>query len=366
MDQSPHKIESLHSDVEASFRCSSCEKFLHPPIRMCDKGHNMCDACRNQTCSVCHSHVGENSNTKIEALMKHFRVGVPCKYQPAGCADEAEIGALTLHEEGCPFRQVKCLVLNCRADIVFNQLETHMTEEEHRDLEGGTWVAKKASALQNHKIADLLRDKGKRSEPELQDAFKYMVTGTEVIRGRDYNYYGHEFSNYTERIVSHNVGGKVQVRWADSDKLYEYRNGADGKFDLKVTKSQWEYPFAIRSWVQSGTRFFANMFLGRDEFCYVWVTAAGRMTTAQKFRAEIRISSAKLPECSSVYFRPVDHLDSDILSSTSPENFNACLRVDQNEVYKHTKGGEVPFVPITCKVFEKVFVNLDKADSEEK
>ena len=50
-------------------------------------------------------------------------------------------------------------------------------------------------------------------------------------------------------------------------------------------------------------RFFATLFIGKDELWHSWVTAACGKTAAIKFRAEIRLSSSNTPECSNVYYR---------------------------------------------------------------
>ena len=46
------------------------------------------------------------------------------------------------HEEDCPFRDIKCVVLNCYKDMKFNGLEDHMAEL-HEDMMAGEWVIQK-------------------------------------------------------------------------------------------------------------------------------------------------------------------------------------------------------------------------------
>ena len=400
MEQPADKFVKLSSEIEKSFRCCACEKFLHPEIRMCNNGHNMCEEClleNGSSCHICHQYVEDTSNTQIEALMKQFQVAVPCKNHRSGCTEEVQIGALNLHEVECQFRDVSCVVLDCGSRIIFNQLENHMAEE-HQDLEGGTWVLKKASVIKGSSISKILESKGRRSEPLIeqicsnellfQDAMEHMVPGTEVVRGRDYWYPGHECSNSfvgglplpddpvrkedTGRVLSRYEDVHVDVTWGSSNKSYKYRMGAGGRYDLRVAESHWDFPFAIRTWRQSNTRFFATLFIGTDKLWHVWVTAATGKTAAEKFRAETRLASSHLPECSSIYYRPVDHLGSGILDSTSEKiYFSTCLSVHKNEVSKHDGGvmnalSKDMAVPFTCKVFEKVFVTLDKEDIEEK
>ena len=60
----------------------------------------------------------------------------------------------------------------------------------------------------------------------------------------------------------------------------------------------------MRSWRHGGTRFFATLLTEADSFWTLWVTAACGKTAAEKFRAEIRLSSNLMPECNNVYYRP--------------------------------------------------------------
>ena len=64
--------------------------------------------------------------------------------------------------------------------------------------------------------------------------------------------------------------------------------------------------YAMRSWRHGGTRFYATLLTGRgrDSFWKLWVTAACGKTAAEKFRAEIRLSSNLVPECNDVHYRP--------------------------------------------------------------
>ena len=128
--------------------------------------------------------------------------------------------------------------------------------------------------------------------------------------------------------------------------------------------------FAIRTWQHSNVRFFATLFIGKEDFWRIMVSAACGKTMAAKFRAEIRLASSSIPECSNVYYRPVEHFDSEILTS-SVENFTACLDIHKKVVAKQTDGKVTSLfvtpedIPFTCQVYKKVFA-FDKEDIEEK
>ena len=134
--------------------------------------------------------------------------------------------------------------------------------------------------------------------------------------------------------------------------------------------------YAMRSWRHGETRFFATLLTGDGSFWQLWLTAACGKTAADKFRAEIRLSSSLMPKCNSMYYWPVLHFESPILiekTSIAIDGYAACLQVHQKIVRKHIK--RVVTIadlladttnPFTVNVYEKVFLTPDKADIEEK
>ena len=157
-----------------------------------------------------------------------------------------------------------------------------------------------------------------------------------------------------------------------SRKTYSYTMGYKGRYDLKLQSPKTE-PIAIRTWRHSDIRFFATLFLGGDDFWHIMVSAACGKNTAAKFRAEIRLTSQDLPECSNVYHRPLEHLETDIaLNTMTMKNHTACLDVHKIVLESQTRGKvtslqiEPEDIPFTCHVYEKVFVTFDKEDIEEK
>ena len=249
--------------------------------RMCKNGHNVCDLCktaRASKCPVCQDNVMDISNAELEALIKHFKAPISCKYGEAGCDETNVLDEILLHEEDCHFRPIKCLVVYCKADIRLNGLDNHVTEK-HQEMMDGKWVIRKTPAP----------------------------------------------------------------------------------------------PTAIRTWRHSDVRFFATLFLGGDGFWHIMVSGACGKNMAAKFRAEIRLTSQDLPECSNVYHRPLEHLETNIVLNTmTMKHHTACLDVHKIVLESQTKGKvtslqiEPEDIPFTCHVYEKVFVTFDKEDIEEK
>ena len=325
---------------------------------MCKNGHNVCDPCktaRDSKCPVCQKRIFDNSNAELEALIKHYRAPMSCKYGEAGCDWSNVLDETLLHEEDCPFKSVKCLVMYCKADITLHGLENHMTEK-HLDLKDGKWVIGKS-----------------KHEPDSMDELaSFMVPGTSVVRGRDWNYGNQDGNPPGSGVIIGPYPGRpdlVQVRWNHRSTNASYYRMGNGSYDLKLATSQ--EVLAIRTWRHSDVRFFATLFLGGDDFWHIMVSAACGKNTAAKFRAEIRLASQDVPECSNLYYRPVEPLETEILTSNM-KNYKACLDIHKEVVEKQTEGKvtnlliEPEDIPFTCKVYEKVFVTFDKEDIEEK
>ena len=61
-----------------------------------------------------------------------------CKHNAAGCNFSGGLEDAITHEEDCPYRTVKCVVLSCFLDIKFNDLEDHMAKV-HPKMSTGDW-----------------------------------------------------------------------------------------------------------------------------------------------------------------------------------------------------------------------------------
>ena len=74
--------------------------------------------------------------------------------------------------------------------------------------------------------------------------------------------------------------------------------------EAKAQQHENDFMFAMKSWRHGGIRFFATLVPGKYFLWHLWVTAACGMNDAEKFRAEIRLSSNLVPDCSDVFYRP--------------------------------------------------------------
>ena len=352
---------TLPGAIRTALQCKACHKYLRPPIRICKNGHNVCDLCktaRGSSCPVCNDIIMDTTNIELEALIKHFKAPISCKFNGEGCTETKDLDEILCHEEDCLFRSTKCLIVDCKSDITLKELENHM-EEKHQELKNGKWVIKKS-----------------RSDMDLQEMEKLMIEGVSVVRGRDWNYGNQDGNPPGTGVIFAPLGaagyppGVVGVKWNNGKQL-SYRMGLEGLYEVKLAPSMNDYPFAIRTWRHSDVRFFATLFIGSDDFWHVMVSAACGKNKAAKFRADIRLSSSSIPECSNVYHRPVEHLDSEI-DLSSMKTYIACLDVHKEDVAKQTVGKinnlkvAPEDIPFTCHVYDKVFVTLNKEDIDEK
>ena len=346
---------TIPEEIRASLICRACKTFLRPPIRMCRCGVNVCDLCkvaRGSVCPACRGAIGDHTNVELEKLVWYFRVPMSCRYSSAGCPEALDLDDILAHEDNCRYRNLKCLVPDCKAEFALIGLEDHMSEK-HKDMEGGMWVI------------------GKIDTTPAED----MVAGVPVVRGRDWEDHHYKDIKPTTKgtMVRATPGypGWVEVRWATGLGLntnYNHRMGLDGKYEVQPASMRF---FAIRSWRHSDVRFFATVFVCSDDFWHIMVTAAGYKEAAAKFRAEIRLASQYVPEYSNVYHRPVVNFETGIDLPTM-EKYRSCLDVHKKVVLKLT-GGKVAHLPrnpkdmpFTCQVYEKVFATFDKDDIDEK
>ena len=269
-------------------------------------------------------------------MMEDLKLPISCKNHAARCDFSGSLEDVIAHEEDCPYRSVKCVVLSCYQDIRFNNLETHMAQK-HPKMSTGEWEIISLAVAVPGGHAGILN---------LATSYNYTCSFCKTHYARN-------------STVPHPEKGIVYC----------------GHCNLVRAKNP-IYPvvYAMRSWRHGGTRVFATLFAGTDAFWHIWVTAACGKTAAEKFRAEIRLSSNIMLECNDVSYMPVLHFESPILSeSTSIKEYTACLLVHEKIVAKHIKGAadtaklevntEIPF---TTNVYDKVFLTLDKADIEEK
>merc|ERR1712214_140879 len=80
-------------------------------------------------------------------MIGDLKLEISCKNHGAGCDfSYPDVNAVAAHEGDCAFRTVKCVILSCYKDIVFNNLEKHMAEM-HGEMLTGDWVIEKVQSF---------------------------------------------------------------------------------------------------------------------------------------------------------------------------------------------------------------------------
>ena len=127
---------SLPEWAAKSLECPVClEKILDPPIFLCEKGHVMCQTCReplktqDKPCPVCQGKLLDVRNLGLENFLEQLPK-IKCKYE--GCTFERADGELVKrHEdEKCRERPGKCEL--CQDLIPLSKLSDHLVTKHGR------------------------------------------------------------------------------------------------------------------------------------------------------------------------------------------------------------------------------------------
>ena len=123
-----------------SLECPVClDPFKDPPIYLCEKGHGLCQTCRDplkaqdKPCPVCRGKLLDVRNLAVESMLAKLPK-IKCKYE--GCTFERWDGELVkTHEDECKEKPVKCE--HCKKAVAMSKLYSHL-ETEH-DLDPATY-----------------------------------------------------------------------------------------------------------------------------------------------------------------------------------------------------------------------------------
>ena len=127
-----HTSEDMREDLE----CPVCLKIPRStPIYQCDKGHIHCKSChpRLRKCPICRAAIGDTRSLMTEKVIA--RLATKCTYHENGCNVPEDLPPeMTLHEKGCYYRTVKCIVKNCKDTFVVAEVLKHFASK-HPELE---------------------------------------------------------------------------------------------------------------------------------------------------------------------------------------------------------------------------------------
>jgi len=122
--------------------CPVClETIKDPPIYLCEKGHGLCQTCReplkaqNKPCPECRGKLTDTRNVAVENILDQLPK-IMCKYD--GCAyEKSDAQLVKKHEDDCRERQVTCET--CQKPIALSKLFAHL-DTEHKKSLGYTYL----------------------------------------------------------------------------------------------------------------------------------------------------------------------------------------------------------------------------------
>jgi len=114
--------------------CPVClETIKDPPIYLCEKGHGLCQTCReplkaqNKPCPECRGKLTDARNVVVENILEQLPK-IKCRYD--GCAyEKSDAQLVKKHEEDCRERPVTCEA--CQEPISLSKLFAHLDTEHN-------------------------------------------------------------------------------------------------------------------------------------------------------------------------------------------------------------------------------------------
>jgi E3 ubiquitin-protein ligase SIAH1 len=122
-------------DLLNELKCPVCLEYMSSPIKMCEKGHNICGSCKERL-SECPSCRGTFINVRNIILENLAAAAIyPCKNKKAGCEKNLAMDDRNKHLSVCLYQSIKCLVgvmwgVNCSWTGIQLDLEAHL-EDKH-------------------------------------------------------------------------------------------------------------------------------------------------------------------------------------------------------------------------------------------
>ncbi|XP_069689595.1 E3 ubiquitin-protein ligase sina-like isoform X2 [Periplaneta americana] len=110
---SPGCSKALRQSVFDVLTCPLCKEYMHPPITLCQGGHNICSSCRpglqfsgGNKCPRCRRPLLETRNVALETIARGLRY--PCRYNGSGCREKFSMEEIAEHHAHCVHRLYDC------------------------------------------------------------------------------------------------------------------------------------------------------------------------------------------------------------------------------------------------------------------
>jgi len=126
---------SLPDWVTKHLQCPVClESIQDPPIYLCEKGHPLCQTCRDplkaqeKPCPVCRGKLTDVRNMTVENMLQELPK-TKCKNE--GCAfQRSNVQLVKSHENKCTERPIKCEI--CLEPIALSKLVGHLESKHNK------------------------------------------------------------------------------------------------------------------------------------------------------------------------------------------------------------------------------------------
>lgn len=106
-------MDDFYDKLLIELECPVCSNYMAPPIRQCETGHSICEACRGKLpkCPLCQKKFTDSKNISLEALA--CKMHYPCINRLSGCTAKLSLEERDKHELNCSFKGFKCAMDKC-------------------------------------------------------------------------------------------------------------------------------------------------------------------------------------------------------------------------------------------------------------
>lgn len=153
-------MDTVLKEILVELECPVCFNYMLPPIRQCQKGHSICDTCRQKlvNCPQCRSNFTSN-NITLEALA--VKIEYPCPNKVRGCNLQLKYSVLSDHLKVCKFKACTCAMPGCNWEGLRSELPYHWKSHGKLKIFGAI----------SHFQKDILNDF---TDFQLIEAFNYL------------------------------------------------------------------------------------------------------------------------------------------------------------------------------------------------
>ena len=131
----------ISAALKTLLECRVCFQVPRNKILICTNSHKICETCYDKITAGakqcpqgnCPYDEPPRRNRELEAIVDNIDLELSCSKASAGCTVEMKKEALKKHEIECIYRQVPCPATICQKRILFNSIDSHISES-HKNI----------------------------------------------------------------------------------------------------------------------------------------------------------------------------------------------------------------------------------------